>query len=128
MPFPVKPMQEIDTEHFKKSKTGEHKNIYGYLCESWKIENLKDSITINYWVAKDNFDFFLPFLKISNTSDKSSVYYLQFENSEGCFPMQSVEKDFYGNEHLRLKVINIEKKELAPELFMIPSDYISFQR
>ncbi len=128
MPFPVKPLQEIDSEYFNKTKTEKQKDIYGYSCEEWKIDNLKDSLTINYWVAKGNFDFFLPFLKISNTSDKSSIYYLQFENSEGYFPMLSVEKDFNGNELLRLEVKNIEKKELAPELFQIPSGYISFQR
>lgn len=128
IPFPVKPMQETNPNDFRKEKTGEHKDIYGYSCEVWEIDNLKDSLTINYWVAKDSFDFFMPFLKISNTSDKSSIYYLQFENVEGFFPMLSIGKDFHGNELLRLEVKRIEKKELAPELFQIPSDYISFQR
>ena len=128
MPFPVKPIPESKPNEFRITKTNNSKVINNYTCNKWEIRQITDSIIINYWVVNDNFDFFLPFLNISNTSDKSAFYYLQFNESEGFFPMLSVETDFNEKLILKLKVTKVEKKGLLPELFKIPPDYISFQR
>ena len=128
MPFPVKQFILESTDNFKIERKKGKKQILNYSCKNRIIENTKDSITIEYWIANDHFNFFIDFLKISNTSDKSALYYLQFSDIEGSFPMLSVEKDYTGKEILRLEVLKIEKMNLDQQLFTIPFDYISFQR
>ena len=128
MPFPVSIVKKEDSANFIIEQTKKEKKLLNYSCNFWTIRNIADSVFVEYWVAKDNFDFFSDFLNTSNTSDKSASYYLQFSDIKGQFPMLSIEKDFSGNELLRLEVTNIEKISLDPSLFTIPSDYISFQR
>ncbi|NOZ47927.1 MAG: DUF4412 domain-containing protein [Chlorobi bacterium] len=128
MPFPVSPVKQQNSTNFEVNETSETKQFFGYKCKKWTISNKKDSVLIDYWVARGNFNFFVNFLKISNTKDKSASYFLQFPENSGVFPMLSIEKDFTGKEELRLEVIKIKKEELAPEIFTIPADYVSFQR
>ena len=75
MPFPVKPISKESMDNFKIEKKKGTKQILSYSCENHVIENIKDSVIIEYWITNDHFDFFIDFLKISNTADKRALYY-----------------------------------------------------
>jgi hypothetical protein len=41
-------------------KTSEMKDIAGYKCEKWLVKSPKEDRQITYWVAADEFSFFVP--------------------------------------------------------------------
>ncbi len=61
-------------------------------------------------------------------SDKNSDYYLRIPETEGIFPMLSVERSILRSWKSKLEVINISKKNMETTLFEIPGNYKQFQK
>jgi len=99
------------------------KSLMDYTCNEWVASNKDEDRIITYWMAFDNFDFFIPFLKTINRKDKQAVYFLAMTGTAGAFPMLSVETKTDGTEISRLAVTSIEKKELDKSIFEIPQGY-----
>lgn len=116
-----------DTETEVKA-TGKTQEINGYTCEEWFVKSPIDGREVSYWVATDDFDFFLPMLKTLNRKDKMALYYMDLPMAEGGFPMKGVEVKNDGMELTRLLVDKVQKEELAADLFEIPADYSKFER
>ena len=112
---------------FQVIKTDNYKYLNGYKCNQWRVRNKKENTEIAYWVAFDQFTFFQKLLRLMNVSDKNSDYYLRIPETEGIFPMLSVETTILRSRKSKLEVININKKNLETALFEIPSDYNLFQ-
>lgn len=105
------------------SKKEKAKTIMDYSCTEWIASSKDEDRIISYWMAFDNYDFFIPFLKTINRKDKQSVYFLAMTGTAGAFPMLSVETKSDGTELSRLTVTKIEKKTLEDSKFQIPSNY-----
>ncbi|MGQ9847336.1 MAG: DUF4412 domain-containing protein [Bacteroidales bacterium] len=116
-----------NNEDFTILKTNNSKKIFGYKCYQWRVRNKKQNTEISYWVAKDNFDFFIDFLKLWNRSEKHASYFLKIPDSKGYFPLLSEERTTLREEKMTLRVISIQKKTLDPQLFQIPKDYKSYE-
>jgi hypothetical protein len=99
------------------------KSLMSYTCNEWVANSKDEDRVITYWMAWDNFDFFIPFLKTINRKDKQAVYFLAMTGTTGAFPMLSIETKSDGTEISRLTVTDLEKKELDKTLFEIPAGY-----
>ncbi|NNC84372.1 MAG: DUF4412 domain-containing protein [Flavobacteriales bacterium] len=108
--------------------TGKTQMINGYECEEWSVSSDSDGRKVSYWVAKDDFDFFVPMLKTLNRKDKMALYYMNLPNATGTFPMKGTEVKSDGMELTRLQVDKVEKGALSAELFKIPEGYTKFER
>lgn len=104
----------------KKTST---KSILNQNCTEWIASSKEEDRTISYWLAFDNYDFFIPFLKTINRKDKQAIYFLAITENNGGFPMLSIETKTDGTEVSRLTVTGIDKKTLEEKLFEIPSTY-----
>jgi len=123
---PYKKRTDVD-ENFKILKTNNYKYIHGYKCYQWRVRNKLENTEVSYWVAYDNFDFFVDFLMLFNRSEKHAQYFLLIPDTKGYFPMLSEERTTLREQKMTLRVLNIEKKVLDKNLFVIPKDYKNFE-
>ncbi|MFH2142154.1 MAG: DUF4412 domain-containing protein [Bacteroidota bacterium] len=123
---PPKPYNEAQDENYKIIKSTNCKKIHGYKCSQWRVKNVADNTEIAYWVAEDNFTFFDDFLRLWNRSEKHASYFLQIPETEGFFPLLSVERTTLREQKMRLEVIEINKQTLDKAIFEIPKDYQSY--
>lgn len=109
-------------------KTSEMKDIAGYKCERWVVKSPKEDRLITYWVAADEFAFFVPMLETLNRKDEQAVFFLQVKDNRGVFPMLGVELKMDGAEVSRLEVTKVTKGAQKPALFEIPAGFNKFER
>ncbi|MCX7862538.1 MAG: DUF4412 domain-containing protein [Bacteroidales bacterium] len=123
---PYKERTDVD-ENFKIIKTNNYKYMFGYKCYQWRVRNKNENTEVSYWVAFDNFEFFIDFLKLFNRSEKHAQYFLLIPETKGYFPMLSEERTTLREQKMTLRVINIQRKVLDKSLFQIPKDYKNFE-
>lgn len=112
----------------KVDKTGEMKDIAGYKCEKWTVRSNAEDRMITYWVAADDFDFFIPLLETLNRKEETALFFLDIPDAKGVFPMLGSEQKLDGAEVSRLEVSRVTKGIQKPVLFEIPGDYNKFER
>lgn len=100
-------------------KTTEMKQIAGYKCEKWVVIGQRDDRILEYWVAADEFDFFIPLLKTLNRKDEQAVYFLEIPGAKGVFPMMGMETKMDGTEISRLEVTRVERMPNKLAMFEI---------
>ncbi len=123
---PYKERKDVN-ENFKIIKTNNYKKLFGYKCYQWRVRNKSENTEVSYWVAFDNFDFFVDFLKLFNRSEKHAQYFLLIPETKGYFPMLSEERTTLREQKMTLRVIDIHRKVLDKSLFQIPKDYKNFE-
>ena len=109
-------------------KTGKSETINGYKCSEVKVSGKSDGREVTYWVADDDFDFFIPMLETLNRKDKLAVYFMNIPDLAGVFPMVGVERKTDGVELSKLQVIEMNKTDLEVSMFEIPANYTKFER
>ncbi|MBL0129518.1 MAG: DUF4412 domain-containing protein [Flavobacteriales bacterium] len=109
-------------------KTGDMRDIAGYKCEKWIVKGPKEDRMITYWVAADEFNFFIPLLETLNRKDEQAVFFLEITGAAGVFPMLGIEQKTDGAEVSRLEVTKVVKGVQKPALFEIPAGYNKFER
>jgi hypothetical protein len=92
------------------------------------VKSPKEDRQITYWVAADEFAFFVPMLETLNRKDEQAVFFLQVKDNGGVFPMLGVEQKMDGAEVSRLEVTKVVKAAQKPTLFEIPAGYNKFER
>lgn len=112
----------------KVEKTSEMRELAGYKCEKWLVKSPKEDRQITYWVAADEFNFFIPLLETLNRKDEQAVFFLQIKDAKGVFPMLGVEQKLDGAEVSRLEVSKVTKGVQKPSLFEVPAGYNRFER
>ncbi len=117
--------KEVKTE---VKKTGEMKDMAGYKCEKWIVKSAAEDRTITYWVAADQFAFFIPLLETLNRKDEQAVFFLEIDGAKGVFPMLGIEQKLDGAEVSKLQVTKVVKGVQKPALFEIPAGYNKFER
>lgn len=109
-------------------RSGNRRFIANNDCEQWRVKHQAEGTEISYWVAKGNYDFFLPLLGALGRKDRFATYYLAIPDREGYFPVDAVERDLQRNEIGRLEVLNITEKKLDNSLFEIPKNYLKMEK
>ncbi|MEO8587810.1 MAG: DUF4412 domain-containing protein [Flavobacteriales bacterium] len=109
-------------------KTAEMKDIAGYKCEKWLVKGPKEDRQLTYWVAADEFNFFVPLLETLNRKDEQAVFFLEIKDGGGVFPMLGIEQKMDGAEVSRLEVTKVTKGVQKPTLFEIPAGFNKFER
>ena len=109
-------------------KTGEMKEMVGYKCEKWMVKSPKEDRQLTYWVAADEFNFFIPLLETLNRKDEQAVFFLEIEGAKGLFPLLGIEQKLDGAEVSRLEVKSVTKGVQKPTIFEIPAGYNRFER
>lgn len=117
--------KDVETE---VKKTGEMKDMAGYKCEKWVVKSAKEDRVLTYWVANDEFTFFVPLLETLNRKDEQAVFFLEIKDAKGVFPMLGVENKMDGAEVSKLEVTKVTKAVQKPALFEIPAGYNKFER
>lgn len=117
--------KEVETQ---VQKFPDMKEIAGYKCEKWVVKSAKEDRQITYWVAADEFNFFIPLLETLNRKDEQAVFFLQIKDAKGVFPMLGVEQKMDGAEVSRLEVVRVTKGVQKPALFEIPAGFNKFER
>lgn len=109
-------------------KTSEMKDIAGYKCEKWVVKGAKEDRQLTYWVAADEFNFFIPLLETLNRKDEQAVFFLEIKDGQGVFPLLGIEQKMDGAEVSRLEVTKVTKGAQKPALFEIPAGFNKFER
>lgn len=117
--------KDVDT---KVEKTGEMKDLAGYKCEKWVVKSAAEDRVITFWVAADEFNFFIPLLETLNRKDEQAVFFLEITDAKGVFPMLGMEQKMDGAEVSRLEVTKVTKGVQKTALFEIPAGYNKFER
>lgn len=110
------------------TKTSEQKQIAGYTCEKWLVKSPREDRQMTYWVAADEFNFFIPLLETLNRKDEQAIFFLQIKDSKGVFPMLGLEQKMDGAEVSRLEATSVVKSVQKASLFEIPAGYNKFER
>jgi len=124
--IPTKPYMPNNDKNFQIIKTNNSKKIQGYKCFQWRVRNKAQNTEVSYWVAQDNFIFFEDFLKLWNRSEKHAEYFLKIPKTKGYFPMLSEERTTLREQKMTLRVTQINKQQLAPDIFVIPKEFQSY--
>ena len=109
-------------------KTSEMKDLAGYKCEKWTVKSGPEDRLLTYWVAADEFNFFVPLLETLNRKDEQAVFFLEIKENKGVFPMLGIEQKLDGAEVSRLEVAKVVKGAQKPSLFEIPAGFNKFER
>jgi len=109
-------------------KTSEMKDMAGYKCEKWIVKSPVEDRILTYWVAADEFNFFVPLLETLNRKDEQAVFFLEIKDNKGVFPMLGIEQKLDGAEVSRLEVTKVVKGEQKGSLFEIPAGFNKFER
>lgn len=117
--------KDVETEI---KKTGEMKDMAGYKCEKWVVKSPREDRVITYWVANDEFNFFVPLLETLNRKDEQAVFFLEIKDAKGVFPMLGVENKLDGAEVSKLEVTKVIKGAQKPTIFEIPAGFNKFER
>jgi len=116
-------MNENDMNDEDKSpdinKTGEFKDINGYKCEKWIIND--EDNTVEAWMTDQLGSFFM----MSNPMVEGSQERWKNQLQGNYFPMLvNVMKD--GELESSMEVLSVNKMSLNDDLFLIPKDYQKF--
>src|ERR1700739_2971577 len=80
----------------KVTKTANTKTINGLKCTEYDVVDAEEGIKVVYWIARGDYEFFLPMMNILNRKDKFSQYYMAIPNTANMFPMEAYETDMSG--------------------------------
>ncbi len=112
------------------ARTGNYKNIAGVLCELWAVTNAKERTSIDYWVAKGNYTFFVPHLQALNRKEKLANYFIALTNVTGYIPLEAYQhsKDEQNKATVNqsIKTLKVTPKIIDIKLFKVPAMYRKF--
>ncbi len=101
-----------------KAKTGQKKEILGFMCEQYILK--ENDETIELWATKE----LGLFMFAASPMEKSKIDNKYFEG--GFFPLIINMKGVSGNETGSLIAVKVEKKTIDNSMFEIPSGYTKF--
>jgi hypothetical protein len=108
------------------NKTINSKLINGVKCYQWRVRSKEKNTEIAYWVTQNDYTFFEKMVKVINQTENSWDFFCKIPQTEGFFPMMSVERNLVRDEKMRTSVTHIERKPLNSSIFQIPTNYKPF--
>ncbi|MCK5028055.1 MAG: DUF4412 domain-containing protein [Bacteroidales bacterium] len=119
---PNKDLSEIQ-EDFIILKTENSRTVNGYECYQWRVKNAERNMEVAYWVWQDNFYFFQELVHLLNRTDKTYEFFDKIPETQGFFPILTVERTLLRREKSKASVVNISNKKVDESIFKIPSDF-----
>lgn len=117
-----------DLSNSESFKTTEKKEILGYSCTKWTVNNSDFKSKAEYWIIdKGNYFFFKDLLTALNRKDKIALYFMQIPENAGFFPIEGKEIGHDGKMKAKLKTTKITRKKISSDHFKIPSGYKEFK-
>lgn len=121
-----RPATDLDVD---VKKTGKTKTINGVKCEQIIVTCADKDRKIEYWVAKGDYNFFIPMLKTLNRKENQSMFYLEIPGMEGYFPMLSTETTLSDGQTVSvLTAGKITEKKLSGDMFEVPAGFSKFEK
>ena len=111
------------SENFTILKTENSRMVGDYVCYQWRVKNKERNTEVAYWVSQNSFYFFEELVSLINSTDKTYEFFQKIPETQGFFPMLSVERTLLRKEKCRLYVVNISDKAVSENIFKIPSDF-----
>lgn len=112
-----------NSNDFSILKTENSKLIDNHLCYQWRVKNKENNTEVAYWVIQNNFYFFEELIKILNNVDKSFEYFEKIPETQGFFPLLTVERTLLRKEKNRLSILQINNKKIEENIFEIPNNF-----
>ena len=126
--LPIHPWANKNKEEIKIIKSENYKEIYGYKCLQWRVQNLTKNIEVTYWVVPEGFPFFSKMMKLLNINENISNFFLKIPDAQNAFPMLAVERTLLREWKSEIKVINIDKHPVDNSIFKVPKDFAFFEK
>ena len=129
---PHRPATGLSADATEKTKnvevqSGDGKK--GFTCNQVIVKHAARKVAVSYWIAKGNFDFFGPMIKVLDRREDISNFYDQLvEKHPGAMPLISVERRADGTEVTRRTVTEINEKTIDESTFEVPADYTLQER
>ena len=117
------PEDKSYNETFSIKKTENHRLVNGIGCYQWRVKNIERNTEVAYWVSQNDFYFFEDLIKLISQTDKTYDFFEKIPETQGFFPMLTVERTLLRKEKSRIYVANITKQKINDTKFAIPSDY-----
>lgn len=113
-------------KNFEINKTENSRMVNGHKCYQWRVKNIERNTETTYWVLQNDFYFFYDFVKLINRTERAFEFFEKIPDSQGFFPMLTVERTLLRREKNRVSVIEIDPGPIDDKLFLIPYDYELF--
>lgn len=114
---------EPTSENFVIQKTQNSRIVNNYECYQWRVKNVERNTEIAYWVWQNDFYFFEELVSLLNQTDKTYEFFEKIPDSQGFFPILTIERTLLRREKLRIYVVDINKKTVDETIFNIPDDF-----
>lgn len=109
-------------------KTSEKKEIQGYPCTKWVVDNSDFKTKAEYWVIDNaNYFFFKDLLAALNRKDKIALYFMFVPENAGFFPIMGKEIAYDGKVKDQFITKKITRKKISSDVFKIPAGYKEFK-
>ncbi|NOQ25951.1 MAG: DUF4412 domain-containing protein [Bacteroidales bacterium] len=108
---------------FSILKTENSKLIDNHLCYQWRVKNKESNTEVAYWVIQNNFYFFEELIELLNSVDNSFTYFEKIPETQGFFPLLTVERTLLRKEKNRLSILQINNEKIEENLFKIPNNF-----
>jgi hypothetical protein len=112
-----------EQEGFVILKTENSRTVNGYECYQWRVKNTERNMEVAYWVWQNNFYFFQELVHLLNRTDQTYEFFDKIPETQGFFPLLTVERTLLRREKSRASVVNISSKKIDDSLFKIPVDF-----
>ena len=112
-----------EQEGFVILKTENSRTVNGYECYQWRVKNKERNMEVAYWVWQNNFYFFQELVHLLNRTDQTYEFFDKIPETQGFFPLLTVERTLLRREKSRVSVVNISSKKVDDSLFKIPVDF-----
>lgn len=110
-------------ENLTITKTNNSRPVEGIDCNQWRIKNKEHNTEITYWVSENNFSFFAEFTALMNHTEQTFKFFDKIPESQGFFPMLTVERTLLRKVKRRVAVTEIKPQTINDKQFEIPQDY-----
>lgn len=110
-------------ENFEVIKTENTRILNGKKCYQWRVRNVEQNTEVAYWVSESNFYFFNDFIKLLNCSEHTFTFFEKIPDSQGFFPMYTVERTLLRKIKKQISVIEINHQKVNDTTFEIPKDF-----
>ena len=104
-------------------KTQNTMSINGVTCHQWRVRDKSKNTEVTYWVTAKEFGFMQSLISIISRSETPLRILGLFPNTNGYFPLLSVDRTLLRKVKESAKIVDIKHTKLPEGLFAIPPDF-----
>ena len=120
----IDPARETDDKNFTVKKTDNSRQVEGKECYQWRVKNKNMNTEVAFWVSEENpLVCFPDFIKLLNCSERTFNFFEIIPDTQGFFPMLTVERTLLRKEKRRIVITKINHQEINNQTFEIPHGF-----